>query len=196
MDKNTVLAVVFSVLIIIAGFAIQAIFFAPDPVQEIISPNQPPTTVEQPTAKVPELPVSSSIAASNLTDKEGSIVAVGRDPSVREASLETEVFDIIFDADNASIASMKMKNHLDEGIPVELIFRDTPEDSAFKLYFGYDTETRSDYGYYVSRPDNYTIRFTRDFGIIGKDGTIMPETFSLEKTFVFSETDYLFELYI
>jgi len=196
MDKNTLIAIVLSVLIIVAGFAIQAVFFAPDPVTEVISSSQPATTTVQPSSTVSTIPVSPSNSVSNITGSPGSIAAVGEDPSVKEARFETEVFDIIFDAENASIASMKLKNHLDEGVPVELIFKDSAEDSAFKLYFGYDTETKADYGYYVSRPDEYTIRFTRDFGIIGQDGTMQPETFSLIKTYVFSESDYLFELYI
>lgn len=196
MDKNTLIAIVLSVLIIIAGFAVQAIFFAPDPVPEVVYSNQPITNEAQATSNTAALPIAPSNAVSNITGSPGSITAVGEDPALNEARFETEVFDIIFDAKSASIASMKLKNHLDEGVPVELIFKDTEEDSAFKLYFGYDTNTKTDYGYYISRPNEYTIKFTRNFSSIGSDGTMKPETFRLTKTYVFSESDYLFELYI
>ena len=196
MDKNTLIAIALSVLIIVAGFAIQAVFFAPDPVPEAVASSQPAPIEAQTSYNASTIPVTPSNIGSNITGSPGSITAVGKDPSITETRFETEVFDIIFDVETASIASMKLKKHLDEGVPVELVFKDSEEDSAFKLYFGYDTNTKADYGYNISRPDEHTIRFSRDFGIIGQDGKLQPETFNLTKTYVFSENDYLFELYI
>jgi YidC/Oxa1 family membrane protein insertase len=197
MDKNTVLAIILSVIIIIVGFSIQAIFFAPEPsVQaEAVQPVQTPAGSTD-TSVTTQLPVSSAAGPSDTSGSPGSITAVGDDPSLREFQFQTDVFDIVFDSESASISSIKLKKHLDNGIPVNMIFSDSPEDTAFKTYFGYDTATRTDYGYHVSRPDDYTIRFYRDFGIIGNDGQTLSDTFRLTKTFVFAPNDYLFELYI
>jgi YidC/Oxa1 family membrane protein insertase len=190
MDKNTVLAVVLSILIIIVGFSVQAIFFPPEPAEPV------QTAVEDVPDTAEQLPASTYAAPAAAEGSPGSIVALGDDPSVRSIQFQTEVFDIVFDADHASISEMKLRKHVDDGVPVDMIFTDSSEQSAFKTYFGHDTDSRTDYGYHVTRPDEYTVQFSRDFGIIGDDGQLRPGTFTLTKTFVFMPEDYLFELYV
>lgn len=196
MDRNTILAVILSVVIIIVGFSIQSIFFAPETditTVETVESVQSSETVTSETATSSQTNTDGPITS---TGEPGSIAAVGEDPSVHSVSFDTEVFAIEFAADSGSISSMKLKKHLDNGVPVEMIFKDSEDQTAFKTYFGYDTTGSADFGYHVSRPDQYTIQFSREFGYVQEDGTVDPETFTLTKTYTFAANDYLFELSI
>ena len=198
MDRNTVLAIVLSVIIIVVGFSIQSIFFAPETDTTAVESTSQAAPQTATTAEQAQVPVTASpqSAPSEISGTPGAIEALGDDPVISEFAFETEVFSIVFDADTASIDSMKLKKHLDEGNPVELIFNDETDESAFQHYFGYNTNSRTDYGYNVSRPDDMTVVFSRDFTIVGSDGNLLPEYFTFIKTYRFAPGDYLFELSI
>jgi YidC/Oxa1 family membrane protein insertase len=197
MDKRTILAVVLSVIIITIGFSIQNAFFAPDtpPVQE--PAQQSNTAVEQPNEQVEQsiqLETPSSLVYGS--DVEGSVIPVGDDPDARMITIENAVFQAELDSQGGVLTSMKMKEHVDDGQPVEMIFRGTDEQAAFYLYFGDDKDNPVDANFHVNQKDQYTVEFYRDFSIVQEDGTLSDEVFRLKKTFVFNERDYLFEIYV
>ena len=197
MDRNTILAIVLSVIVITIGFTIQTVFFAPATPDAVASTEQ---TVET-------LPASSSAGSSSAPIVNtstgtstgiggvlsGKLVAVGEDPSVTDVRLETEVFDITFTTDGAAIAGMRLKKHLYEGVPVEAIFTDSSKQAAFYLYPGNDIGTPIDSRFSVTRPDPYTVVFSRDFVVVGNDGSTSAP-FTIKKTYVFAPEDYLFEI--
>ncbi len=196
MDKRTILAVVLSVIIITVGFTIQSVFFMP----EVAEASTVTEEVVNPTASdnnsIPTEQLSTPSSLVYESGVEGSVVPLGEDPKDQDYSIENDVFIATFDTAGAAIKSIKMKNHLDDGIPVEMIFKGSEDQAAFYLYIGNDRQNPVDCTFNMNVIDDYTIEFYRDFSIIGEDGKASEETFTLKKKFVFNQTDYMFEIYI
>jgi YidC/Oxa1 family membrane protein insertase len=200
MDKRTILAVVLSVIIMTIGFSIQNTYFAPEPPeqtavqQESETTGTPQASEDQQPQQAAALQTPSSLVYDS--DVEGSVIPVGSEPGQRSVTIENDVFIAQLDSAGGVLTSMKMKDHIDEGEPVEMIYRGTDEQAAFYLYVGDDKENPIDAHFNVRQIDKYTVEFSRDFSIVEEDGSISEEVFTLTKTFVFNERDYLFEIYV
>ena len=183
MDRNTILAIVLSVLVITVGMTIQSTFFAPQPMEEV---TQEVVNVED----VYLQPEMYSKLPSNLawgTDLPGSLIATKSADST-PFIYETDIFLITFDPNGGSISSFRLKNHLDSGEPVELLFGDENANNAFLLYAGNDRSRPIDAPFEYEIRDNQVI-FTQEFVLKGEDAP-----FTLTKTFTFGKSEYLFQL--
>ena len=179
MDRNTIIAIVLSVIVITVGMTIQTVFFAP------------------------ELPVSEEIAeeAVNNTDTVlpdntvGGITAVGAEPDITPFEVKAGEYSITFDPAGASVSSIKLNNHSDNGQPVELLFRDDEAVNAFMMYSGKGLSDPIDEGFYYTESRHSTlpltiVTFTRDF--ISDD---TGEEFTIEKRFAIPDNDeYMIQL--
>jgi YidC/Oxa1 family membrane protein insertase len=193
MEKNTILAIVLSVIIITVGMGIQTKFFSPEQTSEVQA--APTQTVSQESTVI-ETPSYKTAAeygwASNV---EGSLVALETDIPTDIFKFETNVFIIEFDPIGASVKSLKLKKHLAQGSPVELIFNDGSSPNPFSLYVGNNKTNPLDAPFkYKILEDR--VEFSQMFAIVGKDGNPTDESFALVKTFRFGADDYLFELAI
>jgi YidC/Oxa1 family membrane protein insertase len=199
MDKRTILAVVLSVIIMTIGFSLQNTYFAPDtPEQPAVQQESESSVAQAPETRQPQQAAALETPSSLVYDSnvEGSVVPVGEEPGQRSVTIENDVFIAQLDSAGGVLTSMKMKDHIDEGEPVEMIYRGTDEQAAFYLYVGDDKENPIDAHFNIRRIDEYTVEFSRDFSIVEEDGSLSDEVFTLTKTFVFNETDYLFEIYV
>ncbi|HCG64324.1 MAG: membrane protein insertase YidC [Spirochaetae bacterium HGW-Spirochaetae-4] len=197
MDKNTILAIVLSVIVISVGLTIQSTFFAPDPVeapQTVVTTDigsQSPATVQQPTTDVP----ISYAASAQAWDSglPGSFVQTGTASTQEKFSYETDVFIVEFNPVGAAVSSLRLKDHLDNGQPVETIFNNGDYPAAFSLYAGDDATNPIDatFNYRIVQD---TVEFSQTFAIVGTDGTPTDETFTLTKSYRFGKSDYLFEI--
>jgi len=201
MDKRTLLAVVLSVMVITVGFIIQSKFFMPPPgqmaqsaqtvqqdtdAQDAVSgEGQPAESAQQGTTAAPAKVVATSA---------GAIVPYGDDPSMQTVTLKTEQFTIVFDNRGAKVTSIKLNEHFDKGEPLEMVQRTSDEQGAFQLHFGGAYSPAVDATFNVSRIDENTIEFYRDFAVQNQQGNLVP--FTLKKRFIFKPSDYLFELRI
>ncbi len=190
MDKNTILAVILSVVVITVGMTIQTTFFAPAPVEARQS-----TTVVAPTEPTYLDPVSYAQLPSNLawgSNLPGSLVAVGPEPDKRPFEFSTEYFGITFNPEGAAVSSFRLNKHLDAGAPVELIFKGDDSHDAFLLYAGSDRSNPIDAAFAHTVVGN-TVVFSRDFAILGEDGKA-GDSFTITKTYTFGDKDYLFQI--
>lgn len=195
MDRNTILAIILSVIVISVGLSIQMTFFPPVPLEEE-RPAQGEAPLSAQEGAVAQTAFSYAEASQGWDGgKPGSFIQVGESGSVEHFTYETEVFIIEFDPVGAGIASLRLKKHLDDGQPVELIFNDQSYPSAFMLYAGNDTTRPIDAVFTHQIRDGQVI-FSQAFAMIGDDGKPTDEVFTLQKTFRFSPTDYLFEISI
>ncbi len=199
MDKRTLLAVILSVIIITVGFSIQSMFFMPEiPTSEILSDTKTKTTtVEEP--KLEDSIVRSNTPSTLIYESgvPGSVVPINQDPKNDNIIIENEVFRAVFTTKGAALTSLKLKKHHDKNnVPVEMIFNSTDDQAAFYLYFGNDTEKPVTCTFNYTMKNEYTIEFYRNFTILDEDGLPSKEHFTVRKTFVFSEKDYLFEVYV
>lgn len=197
MDKNTILAIVLSVIVISVGLTIQTTFFAPDPATTATVPTNRADTDQSASniLQTGEAPPVSYALSGQAWDSglPGSFVQTGTASSTRRFTYETEVFIIEFDPTGAGITSLRLKKHLDQNEPVEMIFNDGSYPPAFSLYAGDDTSNPIDAEFnYAIKQDR--VEFSQTFGVLGADGKLTNEEFTLIKTYRFGASDYLFEI--
>ena len=191
MDVKTILAVVLSVGVILA----YTLIFAPDPLsmEDGGSPLEDGAQAQEQTQRQPQTlfgrraepqaqyaPLEASAVVAAPTE-----LAELADDLIRR---ETEVFEIGFSRTGGTIASLRLKEHLDVGgEPVELVHR--PEDGTeyFAIAFGGVGTAPSDDPFAFREIDAVTWEFSRDY--VATDGT----AFRLVKTYRF-DLEYLFEL--
>jgi YidC/Oxa1 family membrane protein insertase len=193
MDKNTILAIVLSVLVITVGMTIQTTFFTPTPSAEVVSESVQPKTTDTLAALEP---AKSSLVSSNLawgSQLPGSLVVVGQKGSSAPFTFSTDYFLIEFNPNGAGIKSFKLKKHLDNGQPVELLFRSESSNDAFLLYAGNNKTTPIDANFRYQISGN-KVTFTQDFALLGDDGVSTGAAFTLTKTYTFGNEDYLFQI--
>ncbi len=185
MDKNTLLAVVLSVVVITVGFAVQhTLFPAPEPAQEQTQTAVAPAPVEEaaPQAESTGVPQASSV----LTSTETSAV-IEENPVI-----ETDIFVATFSNKGGVLTSLKLKEHEENGEPLEMIFSGDSGEAAFKLHFGGPDRIAVNDLFKIVRLDGSSIRFERQFAYRDTTGEVVP--FTLQKTYTFKPEDYLFEL--
>lgn len=171
MDRNTVIAIVLSAIVIIAATTIQAVFFTPEIDYEAMETQQ---TVETDTAVV-----SSSTEASKAY---GTLFKeVGDQPSIDKFHIENDVIDVTFDPSGATVSSVKLKEHKTNGQPSEFIFKDEGSVGAFMLYAGNDRTNPIDAAF------NYDVK-----QISVDDGNIIQVTFY--RDFMDTETGGIFTI--
>jgi len=195
MDKNTIIAIVLSVIVIVVGLTIQTTFFPPEPVPQSETVSTTPITDS---AAVQTQDPSTSYNISDVdwnSGIPGSFVQVKEAESNAPFTYETGVFAIEFDPEGASISSMRLKDHLDDGEPVEMIFNDGTDTNAFNMYAGNGTETPINAIFDYSIQGNEVV-FTQEFAMIDDTGVPTDSTFTISKTYRFGENDYLFEVEI
>lgn len=202
MDKNTVLAIVLSVIVIVAGLTIQTTFFPPEPVPQVQNVStgevaQPVTAGNTQSSTIQQSAPSSYAAAQNGWNSSvpGSFAQTGVDGSDSRFTYETNVFIVEFDPKGAAISSLKLKDHLDNGEPVEMIFNDGSAPPAFSLYAGNDITNPINASFNHSINGN-EVNFSQEFAMVNENGELEENPFTITKTYRFGEDDYLFEIII
>lgn len=191
MEKNTILAIVLSVVIITTGFFIQDKFFTP-PVPE---PDLTETVETAPA--MTETAVKDDIKAVDLTMLE-NMSSEAPDPDFyKEITFETDVFTILFSNRGGTVKSLKLKKHLENGEPLEMVNKNDENISAFNIHLGdYDAKPLNIYFNMKKyrQNGNYIVEFSKDLDLPDSSGNIIP--LSIVKKYIFKQDEYLFELQI
>ncbi|MDR2101805.1 MAG: membrane protein insertase YidC [Treponema sp.] len=202
MEKRTLLAVVLSIAVISVFYVIQGIFFPPPlpvPVTRAAEPSLVTESADM-SAPAPEEPDLSPVLEPGVTaaagDAEGTAPAAVAEQRI---TIDTALLRVVLSNAGGDVVSYKLKEHDDQGEPVEMVFAGGPEageSHAFTLAFG-DTGARPVTSYFnVQRRSEYSVEFSRDF-VINSGG---PEgeagRFRLTKRYDFKPNEYMFELTI
>lgn len=182
MDRNTIIAVVLSVIVITVGMTVQAVFFPPQVTETT-------ETVEQLDSNVEQESSSQAVTYSSLN----SYVPVEENNEAKMFHVENQVMDITFDTVGASVQSIKLKDHLDNGKPVDIIFREENSDNAFLLYAGdnYTQPLKDVYSYSIEDKGDITkVTFAKNYEVNGQPFTLIKEFGISDKN------EYLFQLAI
>lgn len=176
MDRNTIIAIVLSVIVITVGMTIQTAFFPP----EIPAVAEEGTVVE-------------TIDATLPGESGSSIEATGENPDSTPFTVTAGSYAITFDPKGASVSSIKLTEHLDGEEPVELIFKDADGENAFMLYVGGDKSQPIDAVFSHTESVNSNglniVSFTRDF--VTSDG----KPFTITKQFAIPDNgEYMIQL--
>ena len=174
MDRNTIIAIVLSVIVIVVGMTLQTLFMEP-----------------QMAAAAASAEVSESADNTELIQQSDDIelFAVGVVDDTSPFSIQTENFDITFNPNGGTISSIKTLKHLENGNPVELLFKETGDPDAFALYYGQGDgfEVNVPFSYSTQKSEDGNLRrimFTRDFEKADGSGR-----FTLEKSYTIPNTD-------
>ena len=203
MEKNTLLAVVLSVVVITVGFMIQNMFY-PAPANKVSTPpaqEKPVGEIQsQDAVQTKENPAENTnaqpAAAAVIADAGTAFVPFDGDnqsPLSAEPVIENDHFKVTFSTRGGTVKSIKLKEHIDNGKPLEMVQRGNSGINAFELYFGDNNVKPLQDLMYYSKPDENTIVFYRNFKIRGDNSG---NYFTLKKTYVFKPHDYLMEVRI
>jgi YidC/Oxa1 family membrane protein insertase len=194
MEKNTIIAVVLSVVVITAYTFIQATFFPP--VQ------QPPTpqAVEAPSQAIPATTTAAPAAELTALDP-GAVEGPERE---EHAIIDTPLIRVDLSNAGGDVVSFKLKEHRDSSAGteaaaddyVEMVLSAAANDPtgvgatahAFSIAFGNLNARPVDSLFYMNRLSDYSVEFYRDF----IDGA--GSSFRLTKRYTFKPDEYMFEL--
>jgi len=198
MEKRTVLAVVLSVVVLIAFYIVQGILFPPR--REAPSPGRAgqqvtpiadqslPLTEQVPLNSPPPIPDTNNAAAANQAN-------TGADSGPeweQRVTIETELLTVVLSSAGGDVVSWKLKNHKDDNDLVEMVLSGNNEAHAFTVAFGGLGAQPLSSLFYVNRVSEYTIEFYRDFSLPGNETA----QFRLIKRYDFKPRDYMFQLTI
>ena len=196
MEKNTILAVVLSTLVLLGFYVIQGMFFPPAQQQPPVQSQPPVTAVEsveppvQGIAQQVQQEAPPQIPAENAL-REEPLEAGPQE--VEHITIDTGLMTVVLTNAGGNVVSWKLKEHFDNEDYVEMIFSGVNEAQAFSIAFGgLDAQPVSSL-FYVNRLSEYSVEFYRDFvsprAIAGTEGR-----FRLIKRYEFKPHDYMFEL--
>ncbi|MDR2942970.1 MAG: membrane protein insertase YidC [Treponema sp.] len=190
MEKNTILAVVLSTLVLVGFYVVQGVFF---PRAKPVQPEaQPPVTAVAPETdsqvikKDGNLADAQEVAAQGATASQPDTDAGPRE--VEQITVDTEYITVVLTNAGGNVVSWKLKDHLDKDENVDMILSGAQSAQAFSLAFGGIDAQPVTSLFYVNKISEYSIEFYRDFSD-NADGR-----FRLIKRYDFKPRDYMFEL--
>ncbi|MGH4038334.1 MAG: membrane protein insertase YidC [Sphaerochaeta sp.] len=217
MEKNTVIAILLSIVVITGGMFIQTKYFLPSDEELATAQAQQDAEAASQAAQLAEANDNISTSNSNGVDAStieytgssesvyvaadkawnsglpGSIIAVDDNTTETSFVYETNVFSITFDTKGASVSSIKLKEHSNtDGEPVDLIYKGDSSKNAFLMYAGKDRTNPIDTNFNYKIEDNKVI-FTKTFATLDADGK-PASSFDMVKTYTLGDDDYLFQV--
>ena len=191
MNKNTVIAMVLSGLVIAAAMFVQYKFFPPAPVQQ-----QPSTTasVTEQQAAVPQ----NTFVAENMP-ADSAVLEVPDETVIGEqiVTIKTNVAEITFTNRGGDIISYKLLEHNNSkgDSHVEMVKNLTDRNRAFSIALGGAQAPALNQFFNVKEETvngKRTVGFFKTISIKNQDGSI--SSFTLAKRYTFLPDDYMFEL--
>jgi YidC/Oxa1 family membrane protein insertase len=214
MEKNTLLAIVLSIVVLVGFYLIQGIFFPPvasQPPQSSSGAEAPLAVAPAPDLAAPLESVSPLESASSVVEQftpvDSAPLPVTPDTSQvdgtddsgpdyeRRVTIQTELMEVVLSSVGGDVVSWKLRKHRDNDDYVEMVLSGSREAHAFTIAFGGLNAQPVSSLFYVNYISQYSIEFYRDF--------LVPNTrtasggnarFRLVKRYDFKPEDYMFEL--
>lgn len=184
MDKNTVIAIFLSTIVIIGGFTLQNILFPPQPLVQ----NTQETAVSVETYQ--------NSAAENKQSKEAVLLSLPDTEQNTEENftVETDLVQVTFTNKGGDILSYKLKKHTDKTDFVEMADFVTDSNRAFSVLLGNENSNSVNEIFNTRIISDTVIGFYKNFQVQNTDGSF--SSFTLVKQYSFIPDDYMFELKI
>jgi YidC/Oxa1 family membrane protein insertase len=202
MEKNTLLAVVLSIVVISGFYLVQGIFFPSQPAAPV------PAASGEPSAAVPALPPEQSAPVPGASPDTGFSGAgdenAGEPLDPGPAAEQRITIDIpgkdgaplvtaVLSNAGGDLVSWKLREHSDKDDSVEMVLSGDREAHAFTVAFGDLNAQPVTSLFYVNRISEYSVEFYRDFPLPAS-GNGAPGSFRLTKRYDFKPREYMFEL--
>lgn len=187
MDRNTILAVVLAVVVIIGGMVLQSIL-APSKPAATLPPEKPSAAAEQPAAAgAPQAEPSREAGRPS-----GPVSPATEQAALSEEThiLENELMRVRFTNRGGEVSSIQLKEYKNtDGSPVEMVISKDTGLRPFSIHFGDHNAEPVNALFRAERSlSAISISFSQDF--IAPDGV----PFTLRKTYLLQPKDYLIEL--
>ena len=194
MEKRTLLAIVLSLVVMVGFLWLQSILYpAPEP--------KPPSEQASQSQATGVESVSPAPATERIDEPQGTQVSSLPEAAVEEIREETVVVEtdllwVVLSNAGGDIVSFRLKNHLDHGEPVEMIFAGSSGSQAFAIALGNMEDVIAkrvlpiNSNFRIRRISNLIVEFSRDF--LNPSGG----SFTLVKRYEFKPGEYMFELTI
>ena len=193
MDKNVVLAVVLSFVVIMGFSFLQTKFFPKD------------ETVQ--TQTVENLPQEESVTSGGDVENvvSGAALEVSSDYSVYIAegqtaaasqviNMNTDLYSIQFSTLGGDIVSLTLNEHVgDDGEQVNMVYPVTENRAAFELAFGENYSHPVKDAFYFKKVSEYEYHFYQNFVMNYSDGT-SSAPFTITKKYRFVPGEYMMEM--
>lgn len=195
MEKNTIIAIVLSALVIIVGFSIQTYFYPP--VEQSVS-----ETDRIPSEESSETTIEQNVMSSFVeSDVEEGITDIESE-SLQEQlyTIETDLVKVVFTNRGGDILSylLKEKNsdtdEEDENLFIEMADYTSETNRAFSLMFGDAGGSSVDKIFNVRMINEYSIGFYTT--IKTKNASGAESSFVLAKQYAFQPNEYMFQLVV
>jgi YidC/Oxa1 family membrane protein insertase len=206
MEKNTILAVILSTIVLIGSFVIQSYFATKKQSAAVVQSQQPlVTAVETEPAQTTlsqQTPAQSDqsliIAPPVVSEEKPAVDQKEAAPMELQIPLElvtvdTDLFTAVLTNSGGDMVSFKWKDARNK-TDVDLILSGNKDAHAFSLAFGDPDAPAVTNNFHVNKISNYTVEFYRDFSIPAASGEY--GKFRLTKRYDFKPEEYLFELKI
>ena len=190
MEKRTILAIVLSSLVLFVFFTLQSILFPPP---EPPPPREPTEFAGADTQIVPPTPDIAASPDLSLAIPELAAELLGPVPYERVV-IDTDVIRVVLSNAGGNIVSYQLKQHLDLGESVEMVFAGDNAPEAFAVAFGnienvIGGRVQSDRrNFHVRRVSDLIVEFSQVFQ------TPTGEQFTMLKRYEFQPDEYMFEL--
>ncbi|MGN0729467.1 membrane protein insertase YidC [Treponema sp.] len=186
MEKNTILAIALSTVVLVVSLFIQT---------KYIIPKQQEKAMKQ----AVELEVDRK-AQEEKSKAENEMISAAAEENSENANevefyeISTEKVKVTFTNQGGDIVSYQLLDHKDKdtGAGVQMADKISPLNRAFSLSFGGTENPALNEIFNTSRKDDYTILFYRDYEVKNSDGSV--SKFTLGKRYTFSPDDYVFKL--
>jgi YidC/Oxa1 family membrane protein insertase len=187
VEKNTILAVVLSIVVIVAFYVIQGLFF---PIQQPAAS----VPVERTSGESPDASPSGSPSAVQQSGSSPVAPADASDSPVHEQriTIDNGFVTVVLSNAGGDVVSYKLKKHSDKEDFVEMVLPGTRESHAFTITFGNINAAPVTSFFNVRQVSDYIVEFYRDF-VTNDSGH---NTFRVIKRYEFRPNEYLFELTI
>ena len=217
MQKNTLLAVVLSIVVLVGFYMLQGIFFPPKHTidqQTAVEQTAPvpvqPAPMTAPAEAAPQAATASAEPPVSGAPNTQTAPAAAPVQQAAEAlpqneeftTIDTDLITVVLSNAGGDIISWKLKKHQDRGEPVEMILAgDAKPAHAFTVSFDNIEDALDNRShpvtdlFTVNRISDYAVEFYRDFYIAGTNGN-EGGTFRLTKHYEFKPGEYMFKLVI
>jgi len=194
MEKRTLLAIVLSLGVMIGFLWLQSVLYPPP------EPKPPSEQAYQSPAPVTEspMPVTPQERIEEPQATQASVFPEAAAEEIKEETVvvETDLLWVVLSNAGGDIVSFRLKNHLDHGEPVEMIFAGNSGSQAFSVALGNMEDVIAkrvepvSSNFRVRRISSLIVEFSGDF--LSPSGG----TFTLLKRYEFKPGEYMFELTI
>ncbi|MDR2371146.1 MAG: membrane protein insertase YidC [Treponema sp.] len=201
MEKNTILAIVLSVAVVLGFYFIQGIFSPPKPDGAAgRSESQGSSVSAAPAADslsgIPdsrEAGINPAVSAVRPEDEAADAPAENIPAAEQRVIINTDLLTVTLSNAGGDIVSWKLKGHNDGGEPVEMVLAGDTEPHSFTVAFGDQNARPVDSLFHVRRLSDYSVEFYRDFTFASEAS---PGRFTLTKRYDFKPNEFMFELTI